>query len=252
MGRHLIQGRTITTPVRVRNARLGTAVYLVRADAARAVIAYSGLDVTEPFPGKAVCALLFVDYLDSDLDAYQEFGVVFLIRPPGVPRPPGPRRHGLFTGLSDLLRAGTGAFVHWLPVDQGFTLEAGQQIWGFPKELADIDLRLVSRYKRCVLRRDGRLVLDLLLKPGVPLPPIGKISPFDVYTHRDGVTRRATWVMAPRGVRVRPGGSLVRLGAHPVVKELSELGLPKHALVTASVARLSMVIGPAVEVPGTL
>ena len=53
---------------------------------------------------------------------------------------------------------GTGVFIHWLPVDQGFTLEAGRTIWGFPKELAEIDLRLSSPYKRRVLRKDGRLV----------------------------------------------------------------------------------------------
>ncbi len=29
------------------------------------------------------------------------------------------------------------AFIHHLPVDQSFTLEAGRTIWGFPKIMAD-------------------------------------------------------------------------------------------------------------------
>lgn len=227
MAPHTIQGRTVSMPVRVRDATVCSAMYAVRADAARAVIAYSGLDVAEVLPGKAICQLVFVDYRDGDLDAYHEFGVVFLIRPPGATGS---------AGLSELREAG--AFVHWLPVDQGFTREAGRTLWGFPKELADIELRLGSPYKRCILRKDGRLVLDMLLKPGVPVP--GGPASLSAYTHLDGVTRRIPAWMRVRGVRVRPGGALIRLGNHPIAKELSELGLPKTALLSATVSHAAM------------
>ncbi|WP_236004165.1 acetoacetate decarboxylase family protein [Nonomuraea antri] len=221
-------------PVRVRDATICSALFPVRADAARAVIAYSGLDVAEPLPGKALCTLLFVEYRDSDLDAYHEFGMGFLIRPPGVPGA---------AGLGELRRSGL--FVHWLPVDQPFTLEAGRTIWGFPKELADIDLRLSSPYKRCILRKDGRLVLDLLVKPGVPLPGAAAMAPLDAFTHRDGVTRRTPWSVHARGARMRPGGALIRLGNHPIAKELSELGLPKRALFSTTMSHVEMAFGEA-------
>ncbi|MFI6596245.1 acetoacetate decarboxylase family protein [Nonomuraea sp. NPDC050536] len=227
MAPHTIQGRTVSMPVRVRDATVCSAMYAVRADAARAVIAYSGLDVAEVLPGKAICQLVFVDYRDGDLDTYHEFGVVFMIRPPGVSGT---------VGLSDLRQAG--AFVHWLPVDQAFTREAGRTLWGFPKELADIELRLGSPYKRCILRKDGRLVLDMLVKPGVPVP--GGPASLSAYTHLDGVTRRIPAWMRARGVRVRPGGALIRLGNHPIAKELSELGLPKTALLSATVSHVAM------------
>jgi hypothetical protein len=162
--------------------------------------------------------------------------MAFLIRPPEAGPPP---RRGPLAGLRDLRRSGTGVFIHWLPVDQQFTLEAGRRIWGFPKELAEVDLRLGSPYKRCVLRKDGRLVLDLLLRPGLPLP-FGGAAPLDAYAHRDGVTRRTRWTMRASGVRSRPGGALIRLGNHPVAKELSELGLPKRALMTSTIARAAM------------
>jgi hypothetical protein len=242
MAQHLIQGRAIRLPARVRDATVCSAMYLVRADAARAVIAYSGLDASEVFPGKALCALVFVRYDDSDLGSYHEFGVAFMVRPPEAGRRP---RHGLLPGLADLRRAGTGAFIHWLPVDQGFTLEAGRTIWGFPKELADLDLRLGSPYKRCIVRKDGRLVLDLLIKPGAPVPSGGSMAPFDAYSHQDGVTRRTSWSMSPQGMRVRPGGALIRLGNHPIAKELSELGLPKSAFLTATISRITMSVGKA-------
>lgn len=244
MARHIIQGRSITTPVAIRDATAYFAAYFVRADAARAVIAYSGMDVTEPLPGKAVCALAFIRYDDTDLGAYHEFLVTFLVRPPGGGPPSG---RGPLAGPRDLRRAGTAMFVHWLPVDQTFTRDAGRAIWGFPKELADIELRLDSPYKRCILRRDRRLVLDLLIRPGLPAPAAA--VKIDAYTHLDGVTRRVPWSMRPSGVRARPGGALIRLGNHPIAKELSELGLPKSAAMTASVAHLRMTVADAVEVP---
>lgn len=241
MASHVVQGRAIDMPVEVRDASMGAAAYLVRADAARAVLAYSRMDVTEVLPGKALCVLVFVRYHDSDLGAYDEFGVTFLVRPPDAGPPP---RRGPLAGLKDLRAAGSGAFVHWLPVDQGFTLEAGRTIWGFPKEMADVDLRLGSPYKRCLLRRDGRMVVDLLIRPGVPVTPaplLGDSVPVPgAYSHLDGVTRRIPWTARARGLRWRPGGALIRLGNHPIAKELSELGLPRRALMTASADHVSM------------
>ncbi|MFG1703520.1 acetoacetate decarboxylase family protein [Nonomuraea sp. M3C6] len=236
MASHLIQGRTVGMPVRVRDAEVCSAFYPVRADAARAVLAYSGLDVAEVLPGKAVCVLLFVDYRDGDLDAYHEFGMAFLVRPPGVPGS---------TRLGDLRRAGL--FVHWLPVDRPFTLEAGRSLWGFPKELADIELRLGSPYKRCILRKDGRLVLDLLIKPGTSVPGVTTMAPPAAYTHLEGVTRRVPWSVRARGARIRPSGALIRLGNHPIAKELSELGLPKRAMFTSTVSHAELTFGEAEE-----
>ncbi|WP_113704801.1 acetoacetate decarboxylase family protein [Nonomuraea lactucae] len=234
MASHLIQGRTVSMPVQVRDAAVCSVMYTVRADAARAVIAYSGLDVAEVLPGRAVCALAFVDYRDGDLDTYHEFGVAYLVRPPGAAGA---------TGLGELRHAG--AFIHWLPVDQRFTLEAGRAIWGFPKELAGIDLRLDSPYKRCIVRKDGRLVLDVLLKPGLPVLAPPPLTGLEVYTHREGVTRRVPWSVRAHGVRVRPGGALIRLGNHPIAKELSELGLPKRALMSSTVRHAEMIFGEA-------
>jgi len=263
MAKHIIQGREITMPVEIRDATFCGAVYLVRADAARAVLAYSSLDVTELLPGKAVCLLAFVRYHEGDLGAYNEFCVGFLVRPPEGGRPP---KRALLAGARDLRNVGAGAFIHWLPVNQDFTREAGRTVWGFPKELADIDLRLASPYKRCILRHDGRLVLDMLLRPGIPLPPVHsaaaitsllsgrglppiELPPVHAFTHLEGATRRVPWRVRASGIRVRPGGALIRLGNHPIAKELSELGLPKTALLSATVNHFGMSIDEADRVP---
>ena len=53
----LIEGETITIPVRVRSATMVAAQFLVDPEAAQRVIDYSGLRVARPIGGKAMLAL---------------------------------------------------------------------------------------------------------------------------------------------------------------------------------------------------
>ncbi|WP_243719679.1 acetoacetate decarboxylase family protein [Actinomadura sp. KC06] len=234
-GAWTIQGERVALPVRIRDAAVASAMFAVPAGAAQALIAYSGLDVAEPLPGKAVCSLAFVRYTDGDLGRYHEFAVAFLVRPPGSAAP---------QGMSGRLRemAEAGAFIHWLPVDQEFTLEAGRTIWGFPKELADIPMHLDGRVKRCAVRFDGRTAIELAVRPGTPIPIRNQAPSLDAYTCMDGVTRRIPWTVAPSGVRFRPGGARVVLGDHPVAEELRGLGLDRaRALSSGTAAHMRMV-----------
>ncbi|PRX46644.1 acetoacetate decarboxylase [Prauserella shujinwangii] len=225
---HLIRGERVTMPVRVRDAAACSATFAVRAASARSVLAYAGVDVAEPWRGAALCSLVFVRYTDGDLGPYHEFGVAFLIRAP--------------------VGGGLGAFVHWLPVNQPFTLEAGRSIWGFPKELADIRLEHAGRARRCVVRHEGRLAVDLLVRPGVPTPGRAAAASVDAYTCLDGVLRRTPWSLRARRVRTRPGGAVLRLGDHPVADELRALGLPRTALAGSTIGRLEMTFAGAAPV----
>lgn len=238
-GAHPIQGDRVVLPVEIRDAAVASAMFPVPAAAAQAVIAYSGLEVVRPLPGRAVCSLAFVRYADGDLGPYHEFAVAFLVRPPDGPPdspPDGPPRK-------------VGAFIHWLPVNQAFTLEAGRTIWGFPKEMADIRMDLASRTKRCLVRVDGRTALELHVRPGVPVPSGRGAPSVDAYSCMDGVTRRTPWTLSPGGVRMRPGGALLKLGDHPVAHELRGLGLDRtRALSVSTVDRLRMTFQEAAEV----
>ena len=63
------------------------AMYSVPTAAAQSLIDYTGLEILQFRPGRGICVLVFVDYVDGDL------GPVQRIRG-GVPRPRPPgRRH---------------------------------------------------------------------------------------------------------------------------------------------------------------
>jgi hypothetical protein len=233
-------------PVRVRTAQQHMAMFSVDADAAQRMIDYSGLQVCRYRPNKAIVVLMLMHYLDTDLGRYHEYGTNVMVNPAG----------STATGLRALQSAG--AFIHHLPVDQAFTLEAGRSIWGYPKVMADFTLRGADdsaggrggpRFSFDV-SIDGRHAVGMDFRPGLPMPAMftsgTRVHP--TYSHLDGVTRRTAGEMRMTGVRYRPGGVTVRLGDHPYARELADLGFPKRALFSGSAQNVDMTFGDAEEI----
>ena len=234
---HTIAGTVLTMPVRVRTARQHTAMFSVNADAAQRMIDYSGLRVAQYRPGRAVVVLMLMHYIDTDLGRYYEYGTNVLVNPPGENA----------IGLRALQSAG--AFVHHLPVDQTFTLEAGRTIWGYPKVLGDFMIRDGRRFGFDV-SVDGQAVLGMDFSPGLPIPSAlaSRRQVYRTYSHLDGVTRETVGEALPTGVRYRIGGVRLRLGEHPYARELASLGLPKRAFVSSSAVNVDMTFSDAQEI----
>ncbi|WP_405177442.1 acetoacetate decarboxylase family protein [Nocardia sp. NBC_01377] len=243
MSTHTVLGREVQMPVRIRHARAFMATYRVPADAAQRLIDYSGLRVLRVPRDRALCILVFVEYIDGDLGPYNEFGVSFMVRHHAA------ARDGGLADLRALATGKAGVFIHQLPVDGDFTLAAGRGIWGFPKEIAEFDVNHEGGLRRGVLRQDGDLVVDLSVKSGLSTPGgRGAGTSFDAYSHIDGLTRCTAWEMGPSGMRARPGGVELRLGDHPIATELAGLGLPTRAPMASTVDRLTMTFQDAVPV----
>ena len=232
---HTIAGTVLTMPVRVRTAHQHTAMFVVDAQAAQRMIDYSGLQVCRFGKGRALVVLMLMRYEDSDLGQYYEYGTNVMVNPPGTPASEA-------TGFAALKSAG--AFVHHLPVDQSFTLEAGRTIWGYPKVLADFSVRDGRRFG-FDLSIDGQLAVSMEFRPGLPVPSAftSRTQVHNTYSHLDGVTRETPGEMLLSGVRYRPGGVELRLGEHPYAAELAALGLPKRALLSSSAANVDMTFG---------
>jgi Acetoacetate decarboxylase (ADC) len=236
---HTIAGTVITMPVQIRKANQHMAMFSVEADAAQHLIDYSGLRVCRYLPGRAIVVLMLMHYIDGDLGQYFEFGTSVMVNPPGAP--PGSKPGGLRALQS------AGAFIHHLPVDQAFTLEAGTKIWGYPKVMADFTIREGRRFGfDCSI--DGQLVIGMDFHPGLPIRLTPRQQAQRSYSHRDGVTRETAFEHTLDGVRTRLGGVRVRLGEHPYAKELASLGLPKRAMLSSSADQVQMTFGDAQEI----
>lgn len=232
---HTIAGTVLTMPVKIRKATQHMAMFSVDADAAQRMIDYSGLTVCRYLPGRAMVVLMLMHYVDGDLGEYYEYGTNVMVNPPG----------SHVTGPRALQSAG--AFIHHLPVDQEFTLEAGTTIWGYPKVMADFTIR-DGRQFGFDLTIDGQFVLGMEFRPGLPIALAPREQVQRSFSHRDGVTRETPFEMSLTGVRNRLGGVRMRLGEHPYAKELAALGFPKRALVSGSADNVEMTFGDAQEV----
>jgi hypothetical protein len=199
-----ILGTTVTMPVQVRDASAGTAVFEVDAAAAGALLP-AAFEVTEMALGRAHLAIVVVDYRDNDLGSYREVGLMLFVRP--------------VAGGAD------GTFIVRLPVDQPFTREAGQRIWGFPKTIERIDLDYTDDAATCTLWMDGELVLRLRLPRDTAaegeMPP----TPMTAYTILDGAPHATTFTQGGSGFSMGFDPVELELGTHPVAKELSSLAL---------------------------
>jgi Acetoacetate decarboxylase (ADC) len=236
---HTIAGTVLTMPVEIRQANQHMAMFSVDADAAQRMIDYSGLQVCRYLSGRAIVVLMLMHYIDGDLGQYYEFGTSVMVNPLGA----GSRsKRG---GLGALQSAG--AFIHHLPVDQAFTLEAGTKIWGYPKVMADFTIREGRRFGFEV-SVDGQLVAGMEFRRGLPFRLTPRRQAQRTYSHRDGVTRETAFEHTLDGVRTRFGGVRIWLGDHPYAKELASLGLPKRAMMSSSAENVQMTFGDAQEI----
>jgi hypothetical protein len=228
---YVIQGREVRLPVIVRDASSGAATYAVSAAAARRLIPGDVLEPVEVWPGRALCSLAVIQYRDNDLGDYNEVSIAFFVREKRAPR--GVPYLGT---VADFLRGRVATYIRHLPVDQGFTCEAGRTIWGFPKTVERIDFAPGADRASCGLYMGGAHVLTLTVPRGGTrrLPD----SVMTTYSFIDGVPHRTAFSSGGDGVGFHLGGATLNLGTHPIADELRSLGLPKRALMTMWMERM--------------
>lgn len=205
MATHEILGKPVSMPVRVRDASAATLMYDVEFSAAQR-LAPPGFEIIESAPGRAQFALALIDYRGNDLGAYREIGTILFVRPAGG----GP----------------DGTFITHLPVDEQFSRVAGNEIWGFPKTLERIALTMTPETASWELVMDGELVLDVTVpRGGTDEFPAMEMTSYSLLRGRAHAT---AFSQGGSGASVFADPDLVslRLGDHPLAKELASLGLP--------------------------
>jgi hypothetical protein len=212
--RYEIQGRTVELPMVVRRAKAGVAFFEVDAEAAQRFLPGDDFEVVETAPGRSQLLIALIDYEDNDLGDYLEVGLTLFVRPRGGPD------------------GSDGTFIVHLPVDQGFTCEAGRVIWGFPKTVQEITAEHGDGASRWTLAMDGELVLRLTVPRGgdEEVPDVA----IRTYSYKGGVPHATPFSQGGRGSRtvLGPEGVSLELGDHPIAKELAAMGLPGPAVLS--------------------
>jgi hypothetical protein len=219
---YTIEEKTVVLPVRVREASSVYASFLVPAAAVKRLLP-AGLTPLQTIPGRATCTIVGVDYREGDLGQYHEVGVCFLLRPQGGSR----------LDVLSMIRNQAPAYIHRLPVTTSFSCEAGRHIWGFPKDVMDIDFVDSDATRTVTLRDDGHLVLQL----SAPRGGTKKFSNVDIEAMGSwgGPVQVTPAQMAGEGVKAGFRAGQLVLGDHPIAAELRSLGLPKKPLVAGSI-----------------
>ncbi len=229
---YTIEEQTVVLPVRIREASSVYASFLVPARAVQRLLP-SGLTPLQTIPGRATCTIVGVDYRDGDLGQYHEVGVCFLLRP----------RNGSKLDLVSMMRNQAPAYIHRLPVTTSFSCEAGRHIWGFPKEVMDIDFADTPSIRTVTLRDGDRLVLQLTAPRGGTKTFAG--VDVEATGSWGGPVRVTPAQMAGEGVKAGFRAGTLVLGDHPIADELRSLGLPKRPLVAGAIEKFSGSFGEA-------
>jgi len=206
------------------------AYYLVRAKAAQALIAPSGLRMAQVLPGRTLCTIGSMAYLDNDLGQYHEVAITFFVHEPGARSLPA------VGAAAAMLRGRLPVYIHQLPVDAEFSCAAGRGIWGFPKFMSSIDISRDHGLETVVLTVEGSHVLTQRVRLG-GRRAFGE-RPQASFALRDGMLYRSPSTMSGELVGFRLGGARIELGDHPIAHELRSLGLPKKPLFSTAIGRM--------------
>lgn len=205
----IIDGREVTFPIVVREARMANAVYTVPADLVTDLVP-SPFRVATDVHGAATVVVGFVDYVDNDLGDYDEVLWSVMAETPD--------------------RTHEGTYIWRLPVNQQFTKEAGVRMLGLPKTVEDITIDRGDDGIVCTLRVGGELVMRQEFPLLGAVEPVPMPSPTICLSIIDGVP--AVSASEPTGnLRMAFGGEGhdLELGDHPWAEDLRRLGLADAA-----------------------
>jgi hypothetical protein len=202
-----IDGVAIDFPMMVDDMRQATLTYTVPIDAARALLPGDAFEVLEVAPGQAMFLVALVDYVVNPWGDYNEVNLGLLAQPVGQPE-----------------RAG--AFVYRMPVDQEFTMKAGNQVLGLPKTVEDLTFAYEGESVTVRLASGGEQVMTVTF-PRVLSDDAPTVTETITYSYLDGVATELPLTIDLGAGVIDPADVEMELGTGAIAEELRSLGLPR-------------------------
>ncbi|CAB4530566.1 unannotated protein [freshwater metagenome] len=201
-----IDGVSIDFPMVVEEMRQATLTYTVPLLAAQALIPGDGFEVFEVAPGSAMFLLAVVDYVQNPWGDYNEVNFGLLAYPTGQPER-------------------VGAFVYRMPVNQEFTMKAGNQVLGLPKTVEDLSFAYTDDSVVVELSIGGEPTMKLTL-PRVQTAEAPASTETVTFSYLNGVPTELPLTIELGAGVISPSLVHMELGTSAAAEELRSLGLP--------------------------
>lgn len=128
----------------------------------------------------------------------------------------------LFTGE-------VGGYVHYLPVTTDASVALGTELWGYPKERADITIADSGSTRRTVVRQGGDPLIQFDI--GHAAGRHHELTMHSYTTQDDQLVRTQVDISGELAIRPFTRKATYTLGHHPRAAELRSSGLGKRPLV---------------------
>lgn len=211
-----LDGTLVMLPISYRNARGLIALFPAHLGRVRALMPTPAYVPARLGPGLGVVAVAAYEYPDSDLGPYNELAIA-------VPLAEGPNLPG--GALLSALRSGrTPMYVHRLPVTTELACQAGRAPYGFPKWVAGIDFDDQPARLTASLSDTGASFLSLDAKLPARAPSRVRLD-VEVRLWDDGAPQSCLFAVQAQAATATSalGAARLRLGAHPIARELAAL-----------------------------
>ncbi|MEZ5170898.1 MAG: acetoacetate decarboxylase family protein [Acidimicrobiia bacterium] len=216
----------IDLPILYHRTDCSFGVFSADAEATRALLPSDRLHPVLLRGGRAAVAVVSYNYIETGVGPYGEIGIAALCTldtgaPPVVPL------------LRESGHPGFGAFVLHLPVTTRIARDAGRELWGYPKFVADMAFDFRPETHSVDLSEAGEDILSFSVQRRGRL--LQDRKPLVTFSESDGALVR-TEIALRSAYHVGLGGSFGRLelGDHPVAKELKDLDLSSEPVATKS------------------
>ena len=228
--------RTLFFPLFYYDVASLSVQFLVSIERMRKLLPSSRMHPLRITPWHSVITISAFEYRDSDIGPYNEVSIGI----PVVLDVPSP----LFIGTLHKAPREPKIYFHHLPVTTAIACEAGVELAGYPKFLAEIMFEQDDKGVRCQLRERDEHIFTLSSRAGMPSNvPRSRMHPITV---REGYMLRSELIVSEREQFSGRGSSGVclELGNHAIAQELREWQLggilayqytPQHQLILTPV-----------------
>lgn len=121
-----------------------------------------------------------------------------------------------------------GLYMHHMPVTTEGARDAGIEVWGYPKFLAEITFEETGESLRCRVRAEGK---DIIALEGEKLDTRPRSMVWPNYTVKgDELLKTPIQGQGEMGISMLRGGATYTLGDHPIADELRSLDVSEKAV----------------------